>query len=134
MLERATDDIIALAAAAAAAVVTVVAAAFALYAACLSSHMSPAWSAAVVSAAAAAIVGILYGIATLRARAKQRAAEDAQAELARQLPINVAGLARDHPFAALAVSVVGGALAARHPKLARDLLSLVTRFSSGGRS
>lgn len=130
MFERATDDIIALAMAAAAAVVAVVAAAFALYA-YFEPIVHPAWAATIVSGTALVLVGALALAAGIRARIKQHAAEEAQAELAKQLPLNIADLARDHPFAALAMSVVGGAVAARHPKLARDLLSLVTRFTNG---
>jgi hypothetical protein len=40
-------------------------------------------------------------------------------------------LARERPIVTLAVTALGGLLAARHPTLARDLLSLVARF--GGR-
>ncbi len=129
MFERATDDIIALAMAAAAAVVAVFAAAFALYAYFEPIVHAP-WAATIVAGTALVLVGVLALAAGIRARIKERAAAEAQAELAKQLPNNIADLARDHPFAALAMSVVGGAVAARHPKLARDLFSLVARFGA----
>ena len=127
MFERATDDIIALATVAAAAVVAVVAAGFAIYAGVVQFGASPAIAAMVVSVVAACVVGVFALLANARSRAKERAAAEAQAEMARQLPLNIGDLARDHPIAALVTSLVGGALAARHPKLARDLLSLVAR-------
>ena len=130
MFERATDDIIALATAAAAAVVAVVAASFAIYAAFVP-LVGTAWSAAIVAGIATAIVGVFALLANLRARAKERAALEAQAHMANTLPHNIAGLARDHPIAALIASLVGGALAARHPKLARDLVSLVAKVGGG---
>lgn len=130
MFERATDDVIALAAAAAAAVVGVIALGFAIYAFASTLGAPPYIAALIVAVAAAVTVSAFAFVASIRARAKERAAAEAQAQLAQQLPHNIADLAREHPFAALAMSVVGGAVAARHPKLARDLLSLVARFST----
>ena len=48
------------------------------------------------------------------------------------IPGVVAGLgdiARDRPLVTLAVTALGGLLAARHPTLARDLIAIVARFS-----
>ena len=127
MLDRATDDVIALATAAAAAVVAVFAAGFALYAAFLP-VVGSAWAAFIVAGSAALVVVMLALFANLRIRSKQRAAEEAQADLARQLPSTIANIARDHPIAALLTSVIGGAVAARHPRLARDLIALMAQL------
>jgi len=131
MLDRATDDLIAIAIAVAASVLTVFAAGFAIYAALLPSIGSP-WAAAVVAMLAAAVVGVFALLAHFRAQRKERERAEAEAQLMTQIPMmNVGDMARERPMLALGVTLLGGALAARHPKLARDLISIVARMTMG---
>lgn len=134
MFERATDDVIALAAAAATAVVGVIAVGVAIFAGSMQVFHVTVAVAALIVAVVAAITMFLFALfANVRARAKERLAAEAQAELSRQLPANILDLARDHPIAAILTTLVGGAVAARHPKLIRDVIALVARFSGTGR-
>lgn len=128
MFERASANLIATVAACAAVVVCVVAAGFAVYALAL-----PYWGAAGASAAtagAAALLVIACAVFThFRAKQKEQEAEAAQAHMMSSLPLNLGGIARDHPIASLAATLVAGALASRHPRLSRDLISIIARFT-----
>lgn len=128
MLDRALTRVVAIAAASGAAVMAVFAAGFALYALILPVVGAPG-AAAIVALVAALAVALFALAAALRARKRERDAEIAQAELAQALPLGLGDIARDRPIVALAVTALGGLLAARHPTLARDLLAIVARFS-----
>lgn len=131
MLERATDDLIAIAIAVAASVLTVFAAGFAIYAALLPS-IGSAWAATVVAGLAAAVVGVFALLAHFRAQKKERDRQQAESELMTQIPMmNVGDMARERPLVALGVTLLSGALAARHPKMARDLISIIARMTMG---
>lgn len=129
MFERATDDVIALATVAAAAVMAVFAAGFAIFAGFRDAGYGDAWAAAIVAALAALVVGIFATVAIVRKNARDKAKAEQQARLMEQMPNGLSELARDRPIVTLAVSLLGGALAARHPNLARDLISIVARFA-----
>jgi hypothetical protein len=130
MFDRAAASLIAMAAACAAAAMAVFAAGFALYA--LTAPLAgPAGAAAIVAGVAALLVGVYALVQHLQTRAKEREADAAQAALLDSLPLGIGGLAREHPLAAIAVTVLGGALAARHPRLTRDLIAIIARFTKG---
>ena len=131
MFERATDDVIALATVAAAAVMAVFAAGFAIFAGFRDAGISDAWAAAIVAALATVIVGVFAAVAIIRKKAREKEKAEQQARLMESMPNGLSEMARDRPLVTLAVSLVGGALAARHPSLARDLLSIVARFGRG---
>lgn len=131
-MDRAMAAVIATAAACAAAVMAVFALGFALYA-LLVPTVGPPGAAAIVALVAAFGVALYALIVVLRARKRERDALALQARLADEddSPLGLGALARERPIVTLAVTALGGLLAARHPTLARDLLSLVARF--GGR-
>lgn len=129
MFERASANLIATFMACAAAVVAVVAAGFTVYALAL-----PYWGeagAAAATAGAAAALTIACALFThYRAKAREREAEAAQAQMMNALPLNLGDVARDHPVVSVIASLVAGALAARHPRLSRDLISIIARFTA----
>lgn len=127
MFDRAASHLIATAAACAAAVLAVMAAGFAMFAA-LRPAIGEAWGAAAVAAAATLAVGGFALYAHLRAQAREREAELARAQLLNGLPANLAELTREHPLATLALTLAGGVLAARHPRVSRDLIAIVARL------
>jgi hypothetical protein len=128
MFERATANLIATVAACAATVLSVFAAGFAIYALAL-----PYWGAAGAAAAVAGAAAIVVTICALythhRAKQKEIEAEAAQADMMSSLPLNIGGVARDHPIASLVATLVAGAVASRHPRLSRDLISIIARFT-----
>jgi hypothetical protein len=128
MFDRAAASLIATTTACAAAALAVFAAGFALYA-LVQPALGAAGAAAAVATASAALVGIYALIAHFRAKEKEREAELAQAQLLNSLPLGLGGVAREHPMVALAVTLLGGVVAARHPRLSRDLLAIVARFT-----
>lgn len=134
MLDRAMATVIATAAACAAAVMAVFALGFALYALIVPS-LGAAGASAVVALVAALGVALFALIAVMRARARDREAAAVQAEVMDELPALsfAADFARERPLVTLAVSALGGILAARHPHLARDVIGLVARFNAGRR-
>jgi hypothetical protein len=127
VFDRAATSMLAAAAACAAAAMAIFAGGFALYA-LVEPEVGSAGAAAIVAGASALIVGLYAWITILRARAKEREAALQQSALLDSLPLGLGGLAREHPIATLLVSVLGGAVAARHPKMVRDLLAIVARF------
>lgn len=127
MFDRAAAAMIAVVVACSAAALAVFAGGFALYA-LVEPTAGAAGAAGLVALAAALLVGGYAFIAAERAKSKAREAETAQAQLMDELPMGLGDFARDRPLAALAVTVLGGALAARHPRLTRDLLAIVARF------
>ncbi len=131
MFERATDDVIALATVAAAAVMAVFAAGFAIFAAFRDIGLSNAWAATIVAALSALVVIIFATVAIMRKKERERADALAREHMMSSLPFNLADVAKDRPIVTVAASLIGGVLAARHPKLARDLVSLLARFSRG---
>lgn len=128
MFERASANLIATVVACAAAAMAVFSAGFALYA-LTAAELGPAGAAAVVAGVATLLVAAYALFTHYKAKQKEREAEIAQAALLDSLPLGLGGLTRDHPIAAIAVTVLGGALAARHPRMMRDLISLAARFT-----
>jgi hypothetical protein len=127
MFDRAMAAVVATAAACAAVVMIVFALGFALYA-LIEPAVGAAAAAAFVALAAALVVAIFALIAMLRARKRDREAAIAQAELMDELPLGLGDIARERPLITLAVTALGGILAARHPALVRDLIAIVARF------
>lgn len=127
MFDRAMAAVVATAAASAAVVMVVFALGFSLYA-LIEPQVGAAAAAAFVALAAALLVTIAALIAAYRARKREREAAIAQAQLMDDLPLGLGDIARDRPLITLAVTAVGGLLAARHPTLVRDVISIVARF------
>ena len=121
-------NLIATVTACAAAALAVFAAGFALYALVLP-QLGPAGAAALVAGVAALLVAAIALVTHLRAKAKEREAEVVQAQLMDTLPHGIGDFAKDHPMIAVGVTLLGGALAARHPRLSRDLLAIIARFA-----
>lgn len=130
MLDKAMATVIAAAAACAAAVMAVFATGFAIYALILPTA-GPAGAAAIVALIAALGVALFALVVVMRARAREREQAALQAEVMDELPMGLGEIARERPIVTLAVTALGGVLAARHPTLARDLIAIVARF--GGR-
>ena len=128
MFDRISANLIAVVTACAAAILVVFALGFALYA-LVEPQLGPAGAAASVAGASALLIGAIALALHLRAKQKEQEAAVLQAELADSLPLGLGGFAKDHPLVALGVTLLGGAIAARHPKLSRDLLSVVARFT-----
>lgn len=128
MFERASANLLATITACAAAVLAVFAAGFAIYALAL-----PYWGAAGAAAAVAGVAALVVIACALytnhRAKQKELEAEAAQAHMMSSLPLNLGGIARDHPVASIVATLVAGALASRHPRLSRDLISIIARFT-----
>lgn len=127
MFDRAMAAVVATAAAAAAVVMAVFALGFALYA-LIEPNIGAAGAAAIVALAAALVVAIFALIAALRKRKREQEAALAQAQLMDELPLGLGDIARERPILTLALTAVGGILAARHPTLTRDLIAIVARF------
>lgn len=130
MLDRALTRIVAIAAASAAAVMAVFASGFALYALILP-RVGAAGSAAIVALVAALGVALFALLMALRARQREREAEIARQAIADALPqgLGLGDFARERPLVSLAITALGGIVAARHPTLMRDVLSIAARFS-----
>jgi len=124
MFDRALGAVIAATALCALAALAVVAAGYAIYAA-LAPAIGPAWAAAAVAAIAAAPLGV--GALILQWRSQARAAETARArqELSNAMAEPLFGIVRAHPLASIAATLIGGFVAARDPRLMRDLLALL---------
>lgn len=129
MFDRAVSSLMATVAACAAVAVAVIAAGFALYALALP-MLGSAGAAALVAFVAFLLVGLYAIIAHERAKAAEREAKAAHAALMDSVPQALGALVSDHPLVALGISLVGGAVAARHPQLARELVSLMSNFTS----
>lgn len=127
MFDRAMAAVVATAAAAAAVVMIVFALGFSLYA-FLEPQVGPAASAAFVALSAAVVVLAFALYQAWRKRKHEREAAIAQAQLMDDLPLGLGDIVRDRPLVTLAVTALGGLLAARHPTLARDLIHIVARF------
>jgi hypothetical protein len=130
VFEHAFARVVAVAAASAAAVMAVFAAGFALYALIAPAVGAPG-AAAIVALVAALVVALFALFTALRARRRERAEAEAQQHLLTNLPAELGDLVRDRPMASLAVTLIGGIVAARHPALARDLIALAARFTRG---
>jgi hypothetical protein len=90
------------------------------------------------AAGAAAIVSLVASLgealfalyAAFRRRKSEREAAALQAQVMEEMPLMGLGdIVRDRPIVTLAVTALGGLLAARNPALARDLIGIVARFS-----
>jgi hypothetical protein len=127
MFDRAAGALIATVAAGAAAALAVFSGGFALFA-LIEPTAGPAGAAAIVALAATLLVASYALLAAHRARERAREVEVAQAELMDELPTGLGDLARERPMVTLAVTVLGGVLAARHPQLVRDVISIAARF------
>lgn len=121
MFDRALSSLVGLTVVCAAAALAVFAAGFAIYAVALP-HVGAAGAAAIVAAVAAAGVGAGGLIQMHRARAKEAEAAAAQADLAGAIPEPLRGFMQRHPIAAIAATVVGGLVAARNPRMIRELI------------
>lgn len=129
MFDRAMATVIATSAACAAAVMAVFALGFALYALIVPT-VGSAGAAAIVALVATLGVALFALFAAYRRRQKEREAAALQAQVMEEMPLMGLGdIARDRPIVTLAVTALGGLLAARHPTLARDLIAIVARFS-----
>jgi protein-S-isoprenylcysteine O-methyltransferase Ste14 len=128
MFDRAMAAVVATAAASAAVVMVVFALGFSLYA-LLEPQVGAAAASAFVALAAALLVTLAALIAAYRARRREREAAVAQAQLMDELPLGLGDIARERPLMTLAITAVGGLLAARHPTLTRDLIAIVARFA-----
>ncbi|QGZ94550.1 hypothetical protein [Terricaulis silvestris] len=131
MFDRAMASVISTAAASAAAVMAVFASGFAIYALILPTA-GPAGAAAIVALIATLGVALFALFVTMRNRKRElereREAAALQAEVMDELPLGLGDIARERPIVTLAVTALGGILAARHPSLARDLIGIVARF------
>ena len=127
MFDRAMAAVVATAAAVAAVVMIVFALGFALYA-LIVPEIGSAAAAAIVALVAALAVALFALAAALRKRKHEREAAIAQAQLMSDLPLGLSDIIRDRPLATLAVTALGGILAARHPTLMRDVIHIVARF------
>ncbi|MGE0047096.1 MAG: hypothetical protein AB7J28_08230 [Hyphomonadaceae bacterium] len=130
MFERATASLIAMAAVCAASAMAIFATGFALYALLLQ-WLTPAGSAACVAVFAALIAVGAAWYAKDRAERKRLEAEAEQAHAMAAMPSELSGFLADRPIATLAVSLIGGILAARNPGLVRDVLNALRAY--GGR-
>lgn len=127
MFDRAMAAVVATAAAAAAVVMIVFALGFALYA-LIEPSIGPAAAAAIVALSAALMVAVFALVTQLRRRKHEREAAIAQAQLMDDLPLGLGDIIRERPLATLAVTALGGLLAARHPTLMRDVISIAARL------
>jgi len=129
MFDRAMATVIATAAASAAAVMAVFALGFALYALILP-EVGSAGASAIVALVASLAIALYALFIAMRRRQKEREAALLQARVMEDMPLMGLGdIARDRPMLTLAITALGGLLAARHPTMARDLLSVVARFT-----
>lgn len=132
MIDRAASTVITMAAIGASVAMGVFAIGFGVYA-FAEPYVGPAGAAAIVAGLSALVVGI-YAIAlVLKARERERQQAAAQASLLDALPLGLGNIAREHPIAALAVSLVGGAIAARNPRLVGDLVHLFAKATDRDR-
>jgi len=127
MFDRAMAAVVTTAAAAAAVVMIVFALGFSLYA-LLEPQVGAAAAAAIVALSAAVIVLAFALYQAWRKRRHEREAAIAQAQLMDDLPLGLGDIVRDRPLVTLAVTALGGLLAARHPTLVRDVIHIVARF------
>jgi hypothetical protein len=97
----------------------VFAAGFALYA-LLVPIVGPPGAAAIVALVAALAVALFALFAALRARKREREQAAAQEHMMSKLPAELGDIVRDRPMVSIAVTLIGGIVAARHPSLARD--------------
>lgn len=122
MFDKALNSLIGLTIICASAALAVFAAGFALYALALP-QLGPPGAAAAVSGLAAVIVAIAGFARMRRNKDKEREAALAQSELSSAFPEPIRGLMQRHPLAAIAVTVLGGLVAARNPRIIRELVS-----------
>jgi hypothetical protein len=128
MFDRAMASVIATAAASAAAVMAVFAAGFAIYA-LIEPTAGAAGAAAIVALIAALSVALFALFVSLRNRQRERETAELQAEMLEELPaMGLGDFARERPLITLAITAIGGVLAARHPTLMRDLVGIFARF------
>lgn len=121
MFDKALSSLIGITIICAAAALAVFAGGFALYAVVLP-VVGPAGAAAVVAGVAALVVMLAGVIRVMRAHEREREALLARQELAHGLPEPIRGLMQDHPLTAVAVTVLGGVVAARNPRIIREVI------------
>ncbi|GAM98758.1 hypothetical protein U91I_02394 [alpha proteobacterium U9-1i] len=126
MFDRAASSVIVIAAIGASSAMAVVATGFAIYA-LVEPHVGAPGAAAIVAGLSALTVGIYAWVMSARAKERERQQAVAQASLLDSLPLGLGNIARDHPIAAVLVSLLGGAVAARHPRLMSDLVHLFAK-------
>lgn len=127
MFDRAMAAVVTTAAAAAAVVMIVFALGFSFYA-FLEPQVGASAAAAFVALSAAVIVLAFALYQAWRKRKHEREAAIAQAQLMDDLPLGLGDIVRDRPLVTLAVTALGGLLAARHPTLVRDVIHIAARF------
>lgn len=127
MFDRAMAAVVTTAAAAAAVVMIVFALGFALYA-LIEPNIGSAAAAAGVALVAALLVAVFALVTQMRKRKHEREAALAQAQLMDDLPLGLGDIVRDRPLVTLAITALGGLLAARHPTLVRDVIHIAARF------
>lgn len=126
MFDKALGQLLGVTVLCAAAALAVFAAGFALYALVLP-LLGAAGAAATVAGSAAALVAITGLVLRWRASAREEERTRQQAvahnELLAVIPEPIRGLMSKHPIAAVAVSIVGGVLAARNPRIIREVIA-----------
>jgi len=122
MFDKALNSLIGLTIICASAALAVFAAGFALYALALP-ELGPPGAAAAVAGVAAIVVAVAGLLHMRRNKDKEREAALAQSELSSAFPEPIRGLMQRHPLAAIAVTVLGGLVAARNPRIIRELVS-----------
>ncbi|MGE3143802.1 MAG: hypothetical protein AB7L65_10815 [Hyphomonadaceae bacterium] len=126
MLDKALNTLIGATLVCAATALTVFALGFALFA-LTAPALGPAGAAAGVAGAAAGVVAIAALVHMMRQRDREtrRALEAAQAHeaLTGAIPEPLRALMQRHPIAAIAASLAGGLLAARNPRIIREVIA-----------
>jgi hypothetical protein len=126
MFDRAFGPLISITIVCAAAALAVFAGGFAVYAFALPYVGAAGAAAIVVGFASLAVAGV--GIVRIvRRKAKEEEAKAAQAELSSVIPEPFRGLMKKHPAAAIAATIVGGVVAARNPRIIRELVMALRR-------
>lgn len=126
MLDKALSTVVGATLACAAAALAAIYAAYALHL-FLAPFLGEAGAAAAVAAAAAALVGLAGFIYRARAKAREeeraRLQAAAQGELIGLIPDPLRALLHKHPIAAISVTVIAGVLAARNPRIVREVIA-----------
>lgn len=122
MFDKALSSLLTAAILCASAALAIFAAGFALYALVLP-QLGAAGAAALVAGAAAVLVGLVGLMQLWRTKARDRERAAAQAEFSSAIPEPLRDFMRRHPLGAIAVTLVGGIVAARNPRVVRELVA-----------
>lgn len=126
MFDRALGSLISITIVCAAAALAVFAGGFAVYA-LAAPYVGAAGAAAIVAGIAALVVAIFAVVRLISGKAKEDEAKAAQAELSSAMPEPFRGLMKKHPAVAIAATIVGGLVAARNPRIIRELVMALRR-------